>query len=190
LQNYLQPTPITGLTIQAPNYETVWTREFKLSVSNDGQTWATVQQKGSTLFFPANSAPTVPITVVFDAPLECRYVRVCPTKWNQAIGLRLELHGPHSYYFGGPDLMERLAKLGAIEIPGDTLHYLFRAVTGPAAGEGSSEEAEAKPKRLGLKLVVTAVGLTRKQIAAWLNSNPAAIKAELQAMAGWTAQVR
>ncbi|XP_020780599.1 lactadherin-like isoform X2 [Boleophthalmus pectinirostris] len=67
---------------------------FKVSCSNNGQDWSTVQDhKGQDKIFPGNTDNNVHKTNRFDPPLFCRFVRVLPWDWHGRITLRMELLG-------------------------------------------------------------------------------------------------
>ncbi|KAG7246437.1 hypothetical protein CRUP_010358, partial [Coryphaenoides rupestris] len=91
------PKRVTGIITQgAKDFGTVqFVTAFKVSYSNDGQSWTVVKDKttNTDTIFPGNSDNNVHKTNVFDLPFFARFVRVLPWAWHERITLRLELLG-------------------------------------------------------------------------------------------------
>jgi hypothetical protein len=181
-------TLVTGLGIQSPIMESYRILQFKVSVSMDGHTWATLQLAGTTLLVPGTWSQMMPRVIKFDDPLYVRFIRICPTKWNAGIALRAELYGPHFYEFKGTLPLNQLKKESHLIIPGDSFACKF-IVSKPDQSshdnkEEKDDEEKDKPQR-HFKFVVTAKGLSRAHIAMWLQRTGGNIHGIRAKMRGW-----
>ncbi|XP_030222385.1 lactadherin isoform X2 [Gadus morhua] len=91
------PKRVTGIITQgAKDFGSVqFVTAFKVSYSNDGQSWATVKDDTAKtdMIFQGNSDNNVHKNNAFEPPFYARFVRVVPWAWHERITLRMELLG-------------------------------------------------------------------------------------------------
>jgi WD40 repeat protein len=97
-------TELTGIATQGRDPSSgcnQWVTAYTLSTSADGQTWRPIPGASSSSSSSPSSSPRVfagnanPTGVVAHplVPVHCRFVRLYPVSWHEAIALRLELYG-------------------------------------------------------------------------------------------------
>jgi hypothetical protein len=91
-------TELTGIATQGRDPSSgcnQWVTAYTLSTSADGQTWRPIQGSSSSSsprVFAGNANPTGVVAYPL-VPVHCRFVRLYPVSWHEAIALRLELYG-------------------------------------------------------------------------------------------------
>ena len=99
-----------------------WVEAFQISFSNDGITWTTLQNNyGNTnRVFLGNFDSSTIKTQYFDNLIHAQYLKFQPIKWNNHIGLRLELIGCYKPYILKADKETKIStNIGEKEIIGD-----------------------------------------------------------------------
>jgi hypothetical protein len=91
---------------------------------------------------------------------------------------------------------ELLLKSASFAIPTSQIKFQFipaaelrRPSAGPASTMESESSADDRRTRSGFKLLVKGVGLSRRQVAAWLNDHPSSVTDEMSEMRKWTGKV-
>ena len=77
---------VAGLIIQGRENHDQWVKTFKISHSKDGQTWNNLDQ-----LFNANSDRSTKNRILFESPIEARYIRIHPISWKNHISMRCDL---------------------------------------------------------------------------------------------------
>lgn len=89
----MEPRNITGLeTKGGPDG---WVTAFTVKYSQDSKIWNPILDKKTKTekIFLGNYDSDTPQTTNFELPINTRYVKVIPTKWNDNIQMRVEVHG-------------------------------------------------------------------------------------------------
>ena len=108
---------MSGIKTQGFQGKPFWVEAFQISFSNDGITWITIQNdKGNTnrVFLGNYDANTVK-TQYFDNMIHARYLKVHPVKWNNNIGMRLELIGCYKPYIINNKVDQETTELPILE---------------------------------------------------------------------------
>ncbi|KAJ3643777.1 hypothetical protein Zmor_026489 [Zophobas morio] len=91
--DFMEPRNITGLeTKGGPDG---WVTAFTVKYSQDSKIWNPILDKKTKTekIFLGNYDSDTPQTTNFELPINTRYVKVIPTKWNDNIQMRVEVHG-------------------------------------------------------------------------------------------------
>ncbi|XP_019647156.1 PREDICTED: lactadherin-like [Branchiostoma belcheri] len=93
----LKRTSITGIQTQGDvlaQFSTHrYVKSFKLSYSDDGEAWNTIQDDGREKIFTGNSDGNEMKTNNIDPPIRSRFIRLKAVAWQSGIAFRLELLG-------------------------------------------------------------------------------------------------
>ena len=79
---------ITGIAIKGRNDVDQWVKTFKVKVKGTSETWVDVD--GGKIY-TGNTDRNTQIDVIFDTPVEGRYVRIYPQTWNSYMSLRADI---------------------------------------------------------------------------------------------------
>ena len=72
-----------------------WVKEYRISYSLDGSTWAFVGAGGTPMVFVGNSDQNTEVRHSLPEPITARFIRIHPVSWNEHITLRWELWGAY-----------------------------------------------------------------------------------------------
>jgi len=190
---------LTGFAVQGPYGENMRVRQFNIQFSLDGKVWASLlnMDNGDSdekMNLPGNANNTAVVTFKFSRPIRARYVKLIPTKWANAIALRVELFGPQRYRFCSHE-NHNIDKNNVIVIPGDKMRYKFsnlkieetnelsedsKPSTYSSNEDGDEKEEKevsltnalksvlSKSKRKHYRFSITAVGLSFAEKERWL----------------------
>ena len=79
---------ITGIAIKGRNDVDQWVKTFKVQYKGTSETWVDVD--GGKIY-TGNTDRNTQIDVIFDTPVEGRYVRIYPQTWNSYMSLRADI---------------------------------------------------------------------------------------------------
>ncbi|CAH1788470.1 unnamed protein product, partial [Owenia fusiformis] len=97
--DFLEPRILTGVTIQGRDGVPTFVTSFEVIFSYDGLTWTKYEETpGVAKVFPGNTDNETPVTNWFYKPIRGQFIRIVPLTWNQAISIRLEIHGCYEPY--------------------------------------------------------------------------------------------
>ncbi|XP_061083901.1 inactive carboxypeptidase-like protein X2 [Conger conger] len=100
-------TKFTGVITQGRNslWSSDWVTSYRVLVSNDSHTWATIRNGTQDIVFVGNSEKEIPVRNLLPEPVVARYIRVNPHSWfiGGSICMRVEVLGcpmpdPNNYY--------------------------------------------------------------------------------------------
>jgi hypothetical protein len=133
---------ITGFAVQGPHGESMRVLQFNVEFSFDGKTWATLQNSNNKkkVALPGNADNVSVLVFKLSRPIKARFVKFSPTKWSQAIALRVELFGPHRYRFCAKE--NKSVDSDLIVIPGDKIKFSFSKLV-PKPIEEAKKETKA-----------------------------------------------
>ena len=82
---------ITAIQSQGAGDRPAWIKTFALETSLDGALWTPYTESGDLRRFAANSDQSSVVTNVLRSPTFCKFVKVWPGEFENAVALRLEL---------------------------------------------------------------------------------------------------
>jgi len=82
---------IGGVLVQGRYNADQWVTEFQISHSIDGVQWLRLSRNGSPHTFDGNRDRDTKETVLFDVPINARYIRFHPVSWHNHISMRADI---------------------------------------------------------------------------------------------------
>jgi hypothetical protein len=79
---------ITGIAIKGRAAHDQWVKTFKVQSKGATGTWSDVD---SGKVYTGNTDMTTQVDVIFDAPVDARYIRIYPQTWNNHMSLRADI---------------------------------------------------------------------------------------------------